>query len=190
MIKDKAIYFLFLEGDYNATEKNYFKNFQNRKNDYTLKFIPTHNSEPESMMKYAKKRLAANGYNKDNDQVFLLVDVDNDTKRNEIIRKNLQVKAKKNKYKYIFSNPCFELRFLNHFKFTLKQYSNQDELIADLKKYIPNYSKNLEVFGLLIDEIKVAIVNSKNQLKNKNSDVPATPGTLVFELISLLHYLK
>ncbi len=102
MIKDKAVYFLFVEGDFNATEKNYFKHFQNRKNDYTLKIISTHNSEPESMMKYAIKWLKANGYNKTKDLVFLLIDIDNENKRNEIIKENLVKKAKTNKIQFIF----------------------------------------------------------------------------------------
>lgn len=72
-----------------------------------------------------------------------------------------QTLAHKNKIKLGISNPCFELWYLLHFKYTtayLKDYSSVKDI---LQKETPlkNYTKNKNVYDLLKDKTPNAIKN-------------------------------
>lgn len=95
-------------------------------------------------------------------------------------------KAKKHKIIFIFSNPCFEIWFLNHFVKTTRQFQNNDLLINELKKYIPEYSKKYDCFKYLQDKTETAIQNSKAQFDDEGTGIPKMPGTKVYEIIELL----
>lgn len=72
--------------------------------------------------------------------------------------------ARKKNAMILFSNPSFEIWFLNHFVCHLKNCRSQKELIDELKRYIPEYGKSRDVYPMLPD-IKTALRNSKKQCK-------------------------
>ena len=49
--------------------------------------------------------------------------------------------AEKNDIRIIYSNICFELWFLLHFKFTTSQFEKCNKLILQLKRHFPGYKK-------------------------------------------------
>lgn len=69
--------------------------------------------------------------------------------------------AQKNKIKLGISNPCFELWYLLHFKYTtayLKDYSSVKNIL-EKETPLKNYNKNKDIYDLLKDEIPNAIQN-------------------------------
>ncbi|MCK5334134.1 MAG: RloB domain-containing protein, partial [Candidatus Aenigmarchaeota archaeon] len=92
------------------------------------------------------------------------------------------------------SNPCFELWFLLHYKLILSQIS-RDEALIELKKYIKNYKKNMDVYPILKDKQGDAIQNAKKlnkKHKDQNIDLfnrRSNPATQVFELIEFIQKL-
>ena len=79
---------------------------------------------------------------KDGVLAYCLFDLDLDktkepqmiTAKSAAVKKNIQL---------ITSNPCFEVWFIEHFRYTTKPFNSSTEVIRELKKYIPNYSKNM-----------------------------------------------
>lgn len=182
----KPIYYIFTEGKRNQTERIYFRNFSNSIN-YSIRFVNSNETDPEGLLSFAKKYLKLNAKITENigDKVFILCDIDNEEKRQKIIISNLVDKANKSKITFIFSNPCFEIWFLNHFTYTRREYTSS-QLLTDLNKYLNNYQKNVNYFNDLGKRTFIAIKNSKKQLENNNMKVPSCPGTNVYTVVELL----
>src|SRR5574344_75780 len=111
----RKVIYLFFEGQDNKTESLYFSHFKSE--DYSLKLIPNGNTDPLGMLDYACAYLKRNTVLEVRDRVFLLIDVDNKQKEAKLINGNFPAKVKKKKFEVIFSNPSFEIWFLNHFVF-------------------------------------------------------------------------
>lgn len=69
--------------------------------------------------------------------------------------------------------------------------SSADNVISELKQYIPNYEKNVNIFNLIKNNLSFAISNARraNEVAKKTStDNPSTKIVdLVEYLINLLH---
>lgn len=182
----RPIYYFFSEGKKNQTERLYFRNFNHSLN-YSIRFVNSNETDPEGLLSFAKKYLKRNAELSDRigDRVFILCDIDNEEKRQKIVSSGLVDRAKKSKMTFVFSNPCFEIWFLNHFTFTRKEYTSL-QLLNDLKKYLKEYEKNVNYFDELQKRTVEAIKNSKHQYDNAEMSVPPCPGTNVFEVVELL----
>lgn len=138
----RRIIYIFSEGKTNKTEQIYFHNFVNRCR-YTIHFKRSNETDAKGILSFAQEYLELQDFSaKEGDRAFIVCDVDTEEKRQVILRSELVVKARKVNITFIFSNPCFELWFLNHFRYTTKQFSDSESLIAELKKEIPSYSKS------------------------------------------------
>ena len=89
-----------------------------------------------------------------------MLDADSEQYKKEQIKEAISIGKNKNE-NVIISNPCFELWFLLHFEYTTKYFSSNRELIKELKRYIKNYEKNLDVFTMLEDKQMDALKNAK-----------------------------
>lgn len=176
--KRKKILVFGFEGKNNKTETLYFSNFKPYNGDYIIKKVSCGCTDPVNMLKSIKSKRKAYDYNSRDDQTFLFVDTDGDSAKNQLIE-TLNKKTP-NDIHFIASSPIFELWFLNHFKHSCKEYADNQELINELRKYIPYYEKNLDIFSILNDKIDIAIRNSKTQIE-ANKDMCKTDVYLLFE---------
>ena len=74
------------------------------------------------------------------------------------------------------ANPCFEVWFLFHFRYSTHAYYTSAEAVKDLKNYIPNYEKNLDVAPLIADDLGTAMKNAeriKKHYENLGAEWPS-----------------
>ena len=101
------------------------------------------------------------------------------------MKKDIIGKAKKKNVSVLFSNPSFEVWFLDHYIYTEKSYLNQDELIADLKRYLPEYEKNKDVFSIL-GSYEKALRNARRQSGGESCLFQESAGTDFHKLLEVL----
>lgn len=99
--------------------------------------------------------------------------------------------AKQNNVSLYLSNPCFEIRYLLHFRYSTKPYCSNDEAIKELNNYISDYSKSKDVFELIVGNSKQEIENSKKledyHLSNGTIDrIKKIPYTDVYKIVEML----
>ncbi|MFH1137239.1 MAG: RloB family protein [Pseudomonadota bacterium] len=99
--------------------------------------------------------------------------------------------ARRHDFRIAFSNPCFELWFLIHFR-RQTAFINREQLVRTLKNEVgfSNYEKGLSgLFSYLENRLDTAIANARTQRKHhheSNRDITANPSTNVDEIIELL----
>ena len=92
------------------------------------------------------------------DKVWCVFDVEQENK-NETFPKAVSL-AKKSGINLAVSNPAFEYWYLLHFRRTGRVFMNAREVITQLKKYLPKYEKNIDVYPDLKDKTNAAIKNA------------------------------
>lgn len=175
----------------NQTERKYFSHFNDNKSKYRILQSKGHKTDPvgvinELIMSVKKEELNI----QEGDMAIAFIDVD----FLEVHHKQLieaRKLALKHGIKMYLSNPCFEIWFLSHFRYSTKQYYSNDEVVHDLKEYIPGYAKNLDVFPVLKDRTETAIENSKKLETYHESIISQNfmdrnPSTEVFQFVELL----
>lgn len=187
--------YLFAEG---STEKIYLKHFNNRKFGVEIIPVDSEHTDAVGIVKYAKDYIN----NKENGVEYELGDrcycvFDSDPKSNPNISEAFSlVRDYKHKgLECIFSNPCFEIWFVLHFKKapygkTAKEYK---KIIKDLVKDIfPNYSETTDIFECLQDKQQTALKNARELhccQKEVHKDVlshECNPYTNIFEFFDYL----
>ncbi len=190
----KPMILIIAEGN-NMTESKYFKSFQDQHAGYNIKvLIPGHITDPKGMQ--SKILSYWNEYEMDvskGDAAFIVLDLDCDSEKGKLIRKL----AKENgNARFIVSNPCFEVWFLLHFRYSTHSYLSSAETIKDLRNYIPKYEKNSDVVPILSANLCTAMQNAE-RLKKYYSDLedkwPSTsynPWTDVPIIINVINKYK
>lgn len=154
----KPVILIIAEGK-NVTETVYFNSFQNQHSRYSIRILSVgHETDPQNMLMriedfWKKQELKA----ENGDRAFVVLDLDCDDKKADLIKKLSQ---KSTNTRFIVSNPCFEVWFLLHFRYSTHSYLNSNEVIADLKSYIPNYEKTTDISCKIINNIDIAIDNA------------------------------
>lgn len=174
----KRIIVFGFEGKNNKTEQYYFSHFLPYDDRYILKRVSCGVTDPINMVNSIKKKRSDFDYSSREDLTFLFIDGDCDSKKLDQIE-NIKSKLPKDII-IIVSNPTFELWFLNHYKSTSRHFLNNEELLIELRKYIPNYTKNLDVHGLISHKLNDAVINSKNQFASDG----CTSRTEVYKLFA------
>lgn len=164
---------LVVEG---TTEKIYFERLKGLERYSSLKIrpdLPKH-SNLTTLLDYAKKEQKSGAY----DYVWLLFDRDilltQNLPKTTLDLINNPEKLKNQGIDIADSMPCFEIWFLLHYCLPKQTYQNQDKLVEELCKHIPNYSKNQEwldkndIYAMLKDKINTALENSKT-LRERNT---------------------
>ena len=84
------------------------------------------------------------------DVVICLIDMDvMHSKPSEMpVYQKAKIKAEKAGIRVIETNPCTEFWFLLHFlpKLSSKTYTSYEEVVVDLRRYLPNYEKSKKYF--------------------------------------------
>lgn len=152
------------------TERAYFEAFNSQKSPYNITVFPMGDTDFPGMLKALKRIIREYGLNsKRGDLAFVIADLDNDSHKIEYLRSLSQEDCDR----FIISNPCIEVWFINHFEYTTHQFNDGDEVVEYLKKHIPKYEKNIKRFTTSVEfvsslnqHVKDAIENTNNQKKH------------------------
>lgn len=175
-LKRKRVIVFSFEGKNNKTESLYFSHYKPKDDDYILKTFSSGVTDPKGMINSTKNKRKQYDYNPNEDLTFIFMDGDNSNRYKQIkcLKENLPKDIK-----IIATNPSFELWFLNHFISTTKEYTNE-QLINELKRYVSDYTKNMDIQPIISEYECKAIINSNHQLKQKKDN----PRTEVVELFN------
>lgn len=183
--------FIFIVSEGECTEPNYFKkiNIELRYSGVTIKTPRFPETDPLSLVHRAinikKKPKECNISLKEGDEIYCAYDVDENLDEDLEAAERL---AEANGIKILLSNPCFEIWILLHFEQTSRTYQ-RDELYLQVKKYIKNFEKCLEIYPLIKGQQNFAIENAErlNNIHEENeislSCRACNPSTQVFRLI-------
>jgi hypothetical protein len=97
-------------------------------------------------------------------------------------------KANSENIQLAVSNPVFEYWFLLHYAEFNRAFTDYNDVEKELKKYIANYQKNMDVCRKIFDDTKDAIERARKVLNNhpdKDNSFP-NPSTGVSELVDKL----
>jgi hypothetical protein len=190
--KRKPVMFISLEGN-NKTEKYYLISLNKDHGDiYSLQFVPGHDTDLQGMWQNLHALMSESFSSIDGDKAYCVCDRDYEAYKLDRIRE-IKRDARHDQAKLIVSNPCFELWFLNHFRYSTRSYGSYREMKSDLCEHIPCYEKNLDYYqSHLKSRTLEAIANSIRQIENASGDqlpfdfVPDNPGTEVAELVQTI----
>jgi hypothetical protein len=101
--------------------------------------------------------------------------------------------GRENGFNLALTNPAFEFWYLLHYEKTTRLYSNCDEVIKDLKKYIPSYEKNFEDFTDIFSRMDDALNHAEEilaQHAKDNAEEFPNPCSHVHHLVKVLRNLQ
>ena len=176
----------------NKTEEIYFRNFQQRGKPYNIKFAYGHDTDPVGMIKSLINYIKKEDINSENnDKIYCVFDADVDINKQKRIDEAIKL-ASENGIEIIISIPCFELWYRLHYSYTSKMYFSNREIINDLKGYIPNYEKNMNIYNIIEGKTNIAIENSKKLEKEQIRDgketinINCNPYTSVYKPVEYI----
>ncbi len=188
--RQKKIILVGAEGN-NQTERNYLMSFNSKQNEYRIIIADGIHTDPEGvvndLVKSAKKSELDEDYG---DMKVCLMDVDYLKNRKITLQKAIEISEKEN-VKLCLSNPCFEIWFLLHYRYSTRQYSSNNEIVKELQQYIPDYKKSKDIFDTLWPNLDEAIKNAmkleENHIRNNvKSRLEKIPSSEVYGLIEIL----
>jgi len=177
------VYVIVCEGK--KTERIYFKKYRTRYSNLWIKTPDSKYTDPKNLTKFAKKQIKEENLIFDNgDAIWCVFDCD----ENENIDLTEACKIAGKDINISFSNPNFELWFLLHFELYVTKIE-RSEVIQRLKKYIPQYEKNMNVYDLLLDKRSQAMINAKKLIRKHEKNgieqlsVESNPSTQVYSIV-------
>ncbi len=186
--KLKPVYLIIAEGK-NKTEVLYLSHFQDQEKGYNIRFVKAgYKTDADSLYNTLISKWEELGMSsKDGDRGFVILDIDNDPLKAQKVSALALVNTNTS-VSFVVSNPTFEVWFLLHFKYTTKQYKDGDEVIKDLRRYLPNYEKNSDCFEDCIEKMKEAVKHSiklaEYYIGSEWPSIECNPRTDMGELIS------
>lgn len=181
------------------TEPNYFNEIVNyyKLNTANVEIDGTCGSSPKSVLERAEDLANKESQKGDAfDRIYCVFDRDSHESY-DVTVKNIAGKIPKGVYIAAVSVPCFEYWLLLHFQYTTKPYhatgnsSIGNEVLKELRKFIPNYSKGSNnIFSLLIDNVEFAKENSIRSLKYSEKNYIDNPSTKIHKLVDYLQKMK
>lgn len=186
----KSKILIAVEGN-NKTEKTYFSNFEDCKKSYNITYARGNDTDPLKLVKMLVKEIKKMGLDlRDGDVAYCVFDTDIDLNKNKIIEEAIRL-AMKNHIKIITSSPCIELWFLLHYDYTTANMSSES-VIKRLKKFYPQYEKNVNIYPDIIENLDIAMERAKKlekyQLDNNRriGTVEANPNTELYKIVEYL----
>lgn len=188
--KQKNKIIIAVEGK-NKTEKLYFNNFDNGKKSYSISFAKGNYTDPLNLVKMLIEEMKKIGVDlSDGDRAYCIFDTDIEPIKNTVIKEAKKL-ASLSGIEIITSTPSIELWFLLHYEYTTASMDNKS-LINRLKKFYPNYAKNINIFSDINKNINKAIDSAKklekHQLENGKiiGTVEANPSTEIYKIVEEL----
>jgi hypothetical protein len=187
--KRKPVMFISLEGN-NKTEKLYLLSLNKDTGEkYALQFTSGRETDLRNMWQSLHDLMLDAFNQEDEDKAYCICDSDFEPYKIGRIR-DIRRTAQQDPAQLIISNPCFEIWFLNHFRYSTRPYGTFQELKDDLCTFIPCYEKNANYYRshLRIKTVD-AIRHSVQQIEQVHQDqqsadsVPGNPGTEITEIV-------
>ncbi len=194
----KPIIYIAGEGTHNKTEYSYFRSFISDR--YCVQFVQEGYSNPVGIVRKLRNKINdRNGleFKIERDKAFCLVDTDCDRTKNGRIEEAGREAGKDSKtpISILTSNPCFEIWFILHDRYTDRKYNSSSEVVSDLRRIRgwEDYTKSdTDTYRKTIDKVDTAIKNAK-KLEMKHTEdgiklqtVEAMPSSEVYRLVELL----
>ena len=128
--------------------------------DYNIKIlIPGHITDPSGMQKTILRYWDQYGMDEEKgDVAFIVLDLDCNSEKGRLIRK---LEKENDNARFVVSNPCFEVWFLLHYRYSTRPYYTSADVIKDLRKYVPDYEKNTDIAVLIANDIEIAMKNAE-----------------------------
>lgn len=143
----------------NKSEIIYLRNIERKQNKYHFIFDQGNETDPVKIVKNTDRRARQEAISiKQGDMAVSIFDLDLDPAKEEQLKRAKELSTSK-KVKLITSNPCFEIWYLEHFKYTTKPFVSSTAVIQYLEKFIPGYAKNTCDFEVLYPQTEKAIIN-------------------------------
>lgn len=163
------------------TEKYFLDHLRQRDIGCSVIVMKSTNPSPHRILVFAKSQINERGLKlKYGDSVFCVFDRDFSTR--EELSKTMSQAAKAG-IGIVFSKPCFEIVFLAHFTSDLQRFKTPEDVLEELEKYIPGYSKTRDYWDLLSPRRDEARGNLAGFSFGPDSDFDGLPnGSNVFEL--------
>ncbi len=195
-LREKIKILIVAEGKNNKTEKNYFNSFRKPNGKYDLlargsggPTDPLHMKERFEELWKHEELSSSNG-----DLGFIVLDLDcnkvDKTKASTI--KPLSMQLGQN-VSFIVSNPCFEVWFLLHFRYSMRSFMSSDKVIDELEKYIPNYKKSKDISSTIAGNLDTALDNAdrlNNRYDSENLDWPSDKCNPRTDVPTIIHTLQ
>ena len=172
------------------TEPVYFEHYRrNLRKVAAIEIVPGYKcgSNPKSVVEYAKRTKESS--DREYDQIWCVFDRDQHERIPEAF-----IQARDNGFEVAFSNPCFEIWILLHFK-DQTRYINRDETCREIRRnYINDYEKSQDVYPLLLDKQNIAIERAE-KLKEKHerdgTDIlEQNPCTDMYKMVIYLNSIE
>lgn len=144
----------------NKTEKLYLNHFNGE--NIKVRFVSGNETDPEKMMQ--RLVTAYNYFELDSqDLAVCLIDSDFEVDRDKTIKKvdDMVRAAQKENLCLIVSSPSFELWYICHFRYSTRQYQNNQDVLNELRRFIPNYEKSKDVYSCLQGKEDEAVKNAQ-----------------------------
>lgn len=191
--KPKPLLLLIAEGR-NVTETQYFRQFQRQFSSFNIKILtPGSATDPAKMLekleRYWKQYDMSDARG---DRGYVVLDLDCKEKKAHLIEK---LKRNSKIARFIVSNPCFEVWFVLHYHYSTHVYSDGDEVVKDLRRFIPEYQKNTEVTAILTGKLDTAMENARKLVEHYEElgfswpSIACNPRTDVPEIINEIRRL-
>lgn len=198
----KPIILIVTEGS--RTEPKYFEHFKTRQTNIDIRVVGSRSNSGEtdyvSLIRKAQEYQKKNQMSLDNgDSVWVVADGDvNFNNPDPVTSKNQQLMqarkmAERSEIQMAISNPCFELWYLLHFRYTTKYLKDYIAVKNELLPFLPEYEKTNDVYDQLLPMLENAVKNAKNLEKYHLDDgeelpfeIGVNPYTEVFRLIESL----
>jgi len=177
------------------TERHYFQGLKDelKLTNLTIKGL---GFDPKTLLSKAVKMLSEDSC----DRLYCVFDKDEHLSYQETVNTIEQYRNRKRGHipvHAITSVPCFEYWLLLHFKESTSPYektgnkSTGEKIVSDLKKYIPNYSKeDRDIFEKTKAHLDNAIKRAKKVRQQQKDNGTDNPSTKVHELVEYLKKLQ
>lgn len=189
--KERCILLIGLEGR-NKTEKGYFTGLSREQNQYIVKYSDKGDTDPISIMEMMKQEMKRLDFDpEEGDVAICMIDTDTDLSKQDQIDRAVTI-GKHEGISLCLSNPCFEIWYLLHYKYTTKQFISSEALIRELKKHIPDYEKKIVYYDSLKNRRTEAIRNAKKleqyhyELHHPAGSMTRNPSTDVYQVVEML----
>ena len=201
--RTKPVILIVTEGE--KSEPKYFEHFRTRQNNVEVRVVP--NSKNGGKTDYLNLIRKASRICKDDDlspksgdSVWIVADGDVNYQAADAIKKKnaaltqARATAEKEAYSLLISNPCFELWYLLHLRYTTAHLPDYDAVKKALEQAgIKDYEKHNDLYEQLVSETIEAIKRAKrleaHQVENGFTlplGLDANPFTEVYRLVEKL----
>lgn len=194
----KPVVLIVTEGS--QTEPKYFDSFRSRQTNIDIQVVSGgagSGTDYASLVRKATTYMEKNGLSTRNgDRLWIVADADvNYNVADPMTVKSRQLEAaKKNAAKHgiqiALSNPCFEVWFLLHFKYSSGHLQDYSAVLAQLRSYLPSYEKVGNITAALAGHTEQAIRNAeKLEIYHKGNghtdlcSIETNPYTGVYKLV-------